>query len=49
MSLVGVQRKTGNTAETFFNMLEKVVSKKYLSETPGNNFNNEETGIQINN
>jgi len=27
LSLVGVQRKTGNTAGTFFNMLEKVVSK----------------------
>ena len=28
LSLVGVQRKNGNTAGTFFNMLEKVVTAK---------------------
>ena len=49
LSLVGVQRKNGNTAGTIFNMLEKVVSKKTLSDTPRNSFNIEEIGIQINN
>jgi hypothetical protein len=49
LSLVGVQRKNGNTAGTFFNMLEKAVSQKNLSDTPGNTFNIEESGIQINN
>lgn len=33
LTLVGVQRDNGNTAETFFNMPEKPVSKKNLSDT----------------
>ena len=49
LSLVGVQRKKANMAGIFFNLLEKVVSKKNLSGTPGNIFNIEESGIQINN
>jgi hypothetical protein len=49
LSLFGVQRKKGNTAGTFFNMPEKILFKKNLSDTPGNIFNTEEGGIQINN
>ena len=46
LSLVGVQRKNGNTAGTFFNMLEKVVTAKNISDSPGNIFNTEGSGIQ---
>jgi len=49
LTLVGVQRDNGNTAETFFNMPEKPASKKNLSDTSWNTLNTEENGIQINN
>ena len=49
LSLFGVQRKKGNMAGIFFRLLKKVVSKNSLSGTPGNNFNIEERGTQINN
>jgi len=49
LSLFGVQRKKGNMAGIFFNLLRKVVSKNSLSGKPGNTFNIEESGTQINN
>jgi hypothetical protein len=49
LTLVGVQRNNGNSAGTYFNVPEKVVSKKNISDTPVNTFNTEESGIQINN
>jgi hypothetical protein len=34
---------------TFFNMLEKLATENNISDTPGNIFNTDESGIQINN
>jgi hypothetical protein len=37
------------TIETIFNVLEKVATEKSPFETPGNIFNIDKCGIQINN
>ena len=49
LSLTRAQRMTWNIAGTFFNMLEKVATEYNLSDRPGNIFNIDESGIQINN
>jgi hypothetical protein len=46
LSLARIHRMTPNTAETFFNMLEKVATKNNLYDTPGNIFNIVKTFIK---
>jgi hypothetical protein len=38
-----------NTVGSFLNMLERVVTENNLSDTPGNIFNIDESGNQVNN
>jgi hypothetical protein len=49
LSLARAQRINQNTVGTFFNALEKVPIENNLSDTPGNIYNEDESGIQINN
>jgi hypothetical protein len=42
------QSKDRRTVDTFFNTPEKVATESDLSDTPGNIFNADESGIQIN-
>jgi hypothetical protein len=42
------QSKDRRTVDKFFNALKKVATKRYLSNTPGNIFNADVSGIQIN-
>jgi hypothetical protein len=42
------QSKDRRTVDKFFNALKKVATKHYLSNTPGNIFNADVSGIQIN-
>jgi hypothetical protein len=49
LSLAGLHIMNPNTAETYFNMLEKVATKNNLSDTPGNIFNIVERFIKTNN
>jgi hypothetical protein len=48
LSLFGAQRMDRKTAETFFNTLEKVATQNNISDTPGNIFNFDKNGIQMN-
>ena len=47
-SVARAQRMNRNTVGIFLNVLEKVAAENKLSDTPGNSFNIEESGIQIN-
>jgi hypothetical protein len=49
LSSAKAQRINRDTAGTFFNILEKVATNIHLSDTPGNFFNTDKIGIQINN
>ena len=49
LSLTRAQRMDRNAVGTFFNMLEKVATENKLSDTPGNIFNINGNGKQINN
>ena len=49
LSLARAQRMNRNTVGTFFNILEKVTTENKLSDTPGNIFKIDRSGIQINN
>jgi hypothetical protein len=43
------QRMNRNAVGAFFNMLEKVATENNLSDTPGNIFKIDGSGVQINN
>ena len=49
LSLAVAQRMNWNTVGSFFNMMEKVTTENNFSDTPGNIFNIDERGNQINN
>jgi hypothetical protein len=49
LPLYRAQRINRKMLETFFNMIEKVATGNNLSDTPGNIFNIDESGTQINN
>ena len=48
LSLARAQRMNWKLVRNIFNKLEKVVTENKLSDTPGNIFNIDESGIQIN-
>jgi len=49
LSLDVAQRVNWNTFGSFLNMMEKVATENNFSDTPGNIFNIDESGNQINN
>jgi hypothetical protein len=46
LSLARDQRMNPNNVGTFLNMPEKVATENNVSDTPGNTFNIEKSGIQ---
>lgn len=48
LSLLGAQRMDRKTVENFINTLEKVETQNNISDAPGNIYNFDESGIQIN-
>jgi hypothetical protein len=48
LSVARAQRMNRNTVGIFLNMLENVAAENKLSDPPGNSFNIDESGIQIN-
>jgi hypothetical protein len=46
--LLGAQRMDRKTVDKFINTLEKVETQNNISDTPGNIYNFDESGIQIN-
>jgi hypothetical protein len=48
LSVARAQRMNRNTVGTFLNMLKKVAAENNLSDKPGNTFNFDDSGIQIN-
>lgn len=48
LSLAKTQKWTGTLLEHFFNMFKKGATENKLSDTPGNIFNFDECGKQIN-
>jgi hypothetical protein len=48
LPLARYQRMNRKTFGTFFNMLENVARENNLSDTPGNIFNIDESGLQLN-
>jgi hypothetical protein len=49
LSSDAAQRINWNTVGSFLNMIEKVATESNFSDTPGNIFNIDGSGIQINN
>jgi hypothetical protein len=49
LAVTVAQRMNRNADGTFFNMLEKAATENKLSDKPGNIFNIDGSGIQINN